>query len=123
MQTNTPGVSRFLVPCIVLLVAGCLLTGCRSPSAKDTAGRPPPIELFNDGTVLFHGKPIEAGDLPRKLKSRGYEPGDPVRIVVPADAAPAALTQISTAIASAGFRRIIFVKARHAEAYVNKKKK
>jgi len=122
MQTHTPGVSFFLLSHIVLLVCGCLLAGCRSPSSKGAEGRPP-IELARDGSVLFHGKALEAKDLPRKLKSYGYETDAPVHIVVPAEMTPAALAHLSATLASSGFRHVIFVKARRVEAYVNEKKK
>ena len=65
---------------------------------------------------------MDVRDLPRKLKSRGYKPDSPIEIVVPAAMTPAALARLSSALATAGFQRVVFRKERRIEAYVNEKK-
>jgi hypothetical protein len=128
MQTYTckHTLSSLIPTLFTLLTAACLLTGCTTTPAT-TARKEPGIELLSDGSILLYGKSIAAEDLPRKLKSRGYKLNDAIVITIPSDtrmdAPPAALKQLSSALAAAGFRRVAFAKERHSAAYTNPPKK
>jgi biopolymer transport protein ExbD len=95
-----------LVSIIVLGMSGCGTT--RDQSDKLVIH----ITLSSSGTLEIDGKKTSTAELARKVKSMGATPRSRIEIAVPSDTSASAMADIARALATGGYRRVIFIKPR-----------
>ena len=99
------------------LLAVLLLSGCatqREPAGGDYDTIR--LSMLSSGSIMLDGIPVLPQQLGRKLKRMGATPSTCIKIAVPDNAPKAALSELTVQLATAGFRRILFVRPRHADA-------
>jgi hypothetical protein len=109
---------RYKIPCLIFAgMLGLTGTGCRttpSPGSQD----PGAIELTltSSGSILTAGKLTDLDHLARQLHRAGATLDTPITINIPADTPFASVSTITSRLASAGYRRILFKRPKRADA-------
>jgi len=102
-----------------IATALCLLaiaTGCATTRLTGEVE----IQLINASSVSIGDKIVGIADVPGELKAMGAGPETAIHITVPRNMPHATLQQVLKPLASAGFRKLVFVTERHAEAEAKK---
>lgn len=102
----------------LIVAAGFALQGCMS--AFGPAPEEMTLNLLSEGTITVKGFPVALTELPRKLKALGAAEGTEIIIMLPEQYSPKTCSDITSTLASAGFKRILFSKPRHSVAYQQK---
>jgi len=100
---------------LALLVVSA--AGCRT-SPGPGSGPPPSITVFlaEDGRAVVGGREVALQDLPRRLAAEGVDRSHVVRVTIPAGTPETTLADINRRLKAAGYRRVVFVTERRAEA-------
>ena len=107
-----------MVIALVFIIA-CSGSGCATVMSSSGEGLDTiKLTLTAAGTLLLDGKAVPPERLPARLKSQGATPDTAISIDIPADTPPVQLTSLTSRLATAGFRKIVFKRPRHAAASV-----
>lgn len=91
-----------------LTSAGCASTGSARTGTVDVA-------LVSAGEVIVDGERLPVDRLPRKLKRMGARSATPIRIEIPEQMPMRVVSSVTTSLARAGFRRVLFRRPRQTE--------
>lgn len=83
--------------------------GCGSPGGRTGTLD---VTLINASTVRMDDVTGPVNALPRRLKSAGAGPETAINVVIPARMSTRDLGQITAVLSKAGFRKVLFVRAR-----------
>ncbi len=103
---------RWLLLVLLLLVAGCGIPKGKAPPRLD-------IRYISGNQVIVGDRSVPLAELPAALKAEGATSRTEIAVSVPADASQTAMAAIGSKLATAGFRRIVFMRPRHASASVD----
>lgn len=107
---------RHNLPCL-LLVMMLGLTGCATTKTSAGDGADGVIlTLTPSGAILLEGKASDLDHLARRLRSSGATPDTPITIDIAAETPLATVSSIASRLASAGYRKILFRRPKHAAA-------
>lgn len=101
--------------CVLLLTlttTGCNTRGDKFPDNSIL------VSVSDDNRITVDGKRIELSRLAGKLKSMGVKADTCIKISVPKDRPTLIMSEISRNLASAGFRKVIFVGTTHADSFL-----
>jgi len=76
------------------------------------------VSVSHDNKIMVDGKRIELSQLAGKLKSMDVKTDTCIKISVPKDKPTSIMSEISRNLASAGFRKVIFVGPTHADSFL-----
>jgi len=105
----------FMLPAAVtcLIMAMPLSQGCNgSRSFPDNTIQ---VVVSIDQRITLEGRAVEIKKLPARLKSIGATPDTTIRILVQKNTSKELMTRISSALATAGFQRILFTQPKQVE--------
>lgn len=105
---------------VALLAAAAIgVGGCKT--TRD--GGAPVVQVTMTGDDLFQagGRTAKLADLPALLKKSGAGPRSEIIVVVTETAPKGAMSAIGGKLASAGYRKVMFRKPRHAESFAGPK--
>ena len=109
---------RFKITCLTLAVMlGTIGTGCTTTPSSATR-EPEGIELTltQSGSILADGQATDLDHLTQQLRRAGATLATPITIKIPADTPLTIVSAISSRLASAGYRRILFKRPQRADA-------
>lgn len=105
---------RYKIPCLILAItlgaSGCATTP--SPATRDSGGVE--LTLTSSGNILTGGKETDLDHLSRQLHRIGATLDTPITINIPTDTPLTSVSAITGRLASAGYRKILFKRPKHA---------
>lgn len=103
---------------LLAVLAAVVLSSCHSPSG--TAGEEVVVQaqLLNGQRIACDGKEVGVPSFVTLLKKRHVPLDATLRIAVPAGLPSSALTELSSRLISAGYRKILFTRPRQVKATV-----
>ena len=104
---------RATITFCALLTAG-YIAGCGTPGSNQSGNGTLGISVSAEGAITLNGKEIELTELSRPLKAAGATPDTRIMVFVPENMPKPTMTAIAGNLASAGFRKVIFIGPRHA---------
>jgi hypothetical protein len=100
---------------LCLLGVGLALAGgCVSTPISD--GMDLRLAMTPSGMVMLEDQSYGPGTLPAALKSRRVATDTPIFVAIPAEAPMDMVKDLSRRLASAGYRRVLFTRPKHADA-------
>jgi biopolymer transport protein ExbD len=105
---------RQTIPCLMLALA-ISVAGCATPPSS--AGKPTDeaivLTLTQEGTLLLNGKATALEHLAKRLRAAGATAETSLTINIPAETPLSSLSTITSRLASAGYRKILFKRPKH----------
>ena len=102
--------------CAVVLLAASLAGGCAAPHAGQSG--PVQVSLVSSREVVVAGSRVPLSRLPRKLKAMGARSATPIQVAIPENTPMQVVSNVTTSLARAGFRRVLFRRPRQTEVRV-----
>jgi len=99
-----------------LLTAG-YLAGCGIPGSRQSRNGTFELSVSPEGAVALNGKKIELTELAKPLKAAGATPDTRIMVFIPKNIPKPTMTAIAGNLASAGFRKVVFIGPRHAGSF------
>jgi biopolymer transport protein ExbD len=104
-------IANHVVPVLAVLV----LAGCATNSSK-MAGATVHISLLSNGLISVDGNQIEINKTGKKLKALGCKPSTAIVVAVPSNVSQVSMNNISSALRSEGFPRVIFATPKKTQS-------
>jgi hypothetical protein len=110
-------VKTWLLRCLrptVACVAGVWLVAALAAGGQGDVIR---LKAPSGNSVEIKGESVPADKIGAKLKAAGVQPATRIEVLVGREASEADLSHLARGFASAGFRKIVFIREKHAEAF------
>lgn len=105
----------FLMHKIIICLAAVMIFSAGCTASRSFPNNTVQVVVSMNQNITLEGKIVDVKKLPARLKSLGATPETTIRILIQKNTTKELMTQISSALATEGFRRIFFTMPKQIE--------
>ena len=108
-----------------LAILAAVACGCAAPGCRLLRGTPQRVVVTHLGGDAYGvaGQRVTLAELSGALRARGCGPNTAIEVSISASTPRSTFGEVNRNLAAAGFRKVMFVRPQHVDAYVGKPRK